>query len=168
MGGRPIVAGLEASEPVAAVARADRSRDGSAAPLNGRAAPLATSLPTTLLAAAALVGYAVVRMSVGLHEPLGVGLASVPLFFAAAFLPRWRAIAVGLGTILATLLPLTTDRGPWSLMDVGIVVELVILVVASSRCGRRWSARPRLPPARPPTRPCRPTVSRPSSGSPSG
>ncbi len=133
MGGRPVVAGLEVGEPVVAVARADRSRDGRAAPRSGpgRATPLKTSLPTTLLAAAALVGYAAVRMSVGMHDPLGVGLASVPVLFAAAFLPRWRAIAVGLGTIVATLLPLALDRGQWTLIDAGIVAELGILVVAA-------------------------------------
>jgi diguanylate cyclase (GGDEF)-like protein len=131
MGGRPIAAGLEAGEPVSPVAWADRSRAGRVPRVEGSAAPLASSLPTTLLAAAALVGYAAVHLSAGLHEPLGVGLASVPLFFAAAFLPRWRAIAVGLGTILVTLVPLAADRGDSSLLDAGIVAELVILVGAA-------------------------------------
>ena len=138
MGGRPIEAGLEADEPVVAVGRdrGRRRRRPRVGPVGGGAvagpaAPLAASLPTTLLAAAALVGYTFVRLSVGMHEPLGVGLAAVPLFFAAAFLPRWRAVTVGIGTILATLWPLTQDRDGWSLLDVGIVAELVILVAAA-------------------------------------
>ncbi len=128
MGGRPIVAGLEAGEPV--VARRPRAARDST-DRTGPAAPLAASLPTTLLAAAALVAYAIVRTSVGIHEPLGVGLASVPLFFAAAFLPRWRAIAVGLGTIVVTVIPLSAEAGQWTLLDVGILAELVVLVLAA-------------------------------------
>ena len=51
MGGRPIEAGLEAGEPVVAVARAERSRGGRSRSV----ARVATFLPTVLLAAAALV-----------------------------------------------------------------------------------------------------------------
>ena len=42
------------------------------------------------LVVAALVLYSVVPLPVRDHDPLGVGLAAVPLFFAAAFLPAAR------------------------------------------------------------------------------
>jgi|GEM_PF-1169024 len=94
-------------------------------------APLASSLPTTLLAIFALIGYASIRFGVGVHDPLGVGLASVPLFFAAAFLSRRRAIVTGIGTVLATLVPTALDRVVWTLDDAGIVAELAVLLVAA-------------------------------------
>ncbi len=124
MGGSLISAGLEAGGPdIAAVPATAR--------WTGDDPPVASSLPTALLAIAALVSYTLVRMRVGAHDPLGVGLASVPLFFAAAFLTRWRALAVGGGTIAVTLVPIGLDRARWSVIDVAIVAELVILVVAA-------------------------------------
>jgi diguanylate cyclase (GGDEF)-like protein len=124
MGGRLISADLEAGGPGIAVApAATRStRDDP---------PVESSLPTALLAIAALVSYTLVRMRVGAHDPLGVGLASVPLFFSAAFLSRRRALAVGIGTIAVTLVPIGLDRRQWSVIDVAIVAELVVLVVAA-------------------------------------
>ena len=124
LGGRLISADLEAGGPGIAVAPvASRwTRDDP---------PVASSLPTALLAIAALVSYTLVRMRVGAHDPLGVGLASVPLFFSAAFLSRRRALAVGIGTIAVTLVPIALDRRQWSFIDLAIVAELVVLVVAA-------------------------------------
>jgi diguanylate cyclase (GGDEF)-like protein len=102
-----------------------------AARRGGHGAPLASALPTTLVAIAALVGYTTVRVAVGVHDPLGVGLASVPLFFAAAFLSRRRAVPLAIATILATLLPIGLDRTVWTLVDAGIVAELAVLLVAA-------------------------------------
>jgi diguanylate cyclase (GGDEF)-like protein len=93
--------------------------------------PLVSSLPTTLLAIFALVGYLSVRAGVGPHDALGVGLASVPLFFAAAFLSRGRAMLIAVGTVLATVLPTILDRAAWRLVDAGLVAELVVLLVAA-------------------------------------
>ena len=124
MGGSLISAGLEVGGPgVAAGSTPTRWA--------GDDPPVASSLPTALVAIAALVSYTLVRMRVGAHDPLGVGLASVPLFFAAAFLTRRRALAVGVGTIAVTLVPIGLDRAQWSVIDVAIVAELVILVVAA-------------------------------------
>ena len=67
----------------------------------------------------------------GADQPLGIGLASVPLFFAAVFLPRGRAIAIGLGTIAVTIAPMAARRGSRTILDAAILAELVILVVAS-------------------------------------
>ena len=124
MGGRPIPADLEAGGPGIAPGPSPgrRTREDP---------PVASSLPTALLAIAALVSYTIVRLRVGAHDPLGVGLASVPLFFAAAFLTRWRAIAVGAGTLAVTLVPIGLDRAEWSLIDVAIVAELIVLVIAA-------------------------------------
>ena len=144
LGGRLVPSEPEAGEPMAAdgsggtgPARAPLSDDGPPAPAPRRrleapgGSPLASSLPTTALAVAALVGYWVVRLRVGAHDPLGVGLASVPLFFAAAFLTSRTAALVGLGTILVTLGPMALDRAGWSVIDAAIVAELVVLVVAA-------------------------------------
>ena len=119
MGGRLVANGPETGELMAVdgsggtgPARAAVVDDGPATSGGRRGSeasggsPLASSLPTTALAVVALVGYWVVRLRVGAHDPLGVGLASVPLFFAAAFLTRRRTAAiVGLGTILVTARP---------------------------------------------------------------
>jgi diguanylate cyclase (GGDEF)-like protein len=124
-GGRLVAADLVADVPVA---DDGRHRGANVAPSG---APLATSLPTNLLALAALLTYGAVRAVVEIHDPLGVGLASVPLFFAAAFLTRRWAIAVGLGAIALTLLPIAIDRASWSVTDAAIVAELGTLVVAA-------------------------------------
>jgi diguanylate cyclase (GGDEF)-like protein len=93
---------------------------------------VASSLPTTLLAVVALAGYAAIRTRVDPSDPLGVGLASVPLFFAAAFLRRRPAIAVGLGTIAVTLIPMALDTSHrLTVIDAAIVAELAILTVAA-------------------------------------
>jgi diguanylate cyclase (GGDEF)-like protein len=125
MGGSLVEADLEADVPVARVGSA---RGAVGAP---NRAPVATSLPTNLLALAALLTYGAVRAVVEIHDPLGVGLASVPLFFAAAFLTRRGAIAVVVGTIAVTLVPIAVDRAHWSIVDAGIVAELATLVMAA-------------------------------------
>ncbi len=94
-------------------------------------APLASTLPTGAIAIVALLSYAAIRATVGEDQPLGIGLAAVPLFFAAAFLPRRRAIAVGLATIGITVLPMVLDGDAWGFLDAAMIAELVILVVAS-------------------------------------
>ncbi len=130
-GGRAVAVGLEAGEPPVAVGSRAIS-DGRAISTDGREdAPVASSLPTTVLALAALIGYAAVRIRVGADDPLGVGLASVPLFFAAAFLRRRRSMAVGLGTIVVTLVPIGPAPARWSVIDAAVVAELAILVVAA-------------------------------------
>ena len=88
-----IAAGLEAGEPVIA---AGQDGPSSIRPAPGpadasRRAPTASTLGPTLVAIAALTLYAATRFLTGVHDPLGVGLAAVPLFFAAAFLSRGRA-----------------------------------------------------------------------------
>jgi diguanylate cyclase (GGDEF)-like protein len=85
----------------------------------------------TALALVALVRYAAIRTFVDVHDPLPVGFAAAPLFVAALFLSRRRAIAIGAATILATLIPAVLDRHPWGLADTRIVLEMTILVVAS-------------------------------------
>ncbi len=94
-------------------------------------APLSSTLPTGAIAVAALLAYAAIRVTVGEDQPLGIGLAAVPLFFAAVFLPRRRAIAVGLGTIAVTVVPMVLDGDSWAILDAAMIAELVILVVAS-------------------------------------
>jgi diguanylate cyclase (GGDEF)-like protein len=124
-GGRAVAVGLEAGEPPVAVG----SR--AVASAGREQAPMASSLPTTVLALVALVGYAAVRLRAGGGDPLGVGLASVPLFFAVAFLRRPPAVAVALGTIVVTLVPIGPAPDRWSVADAAVVAELAILVVAA-------------------------------------
>ncbi|MDP9482480.1 MAG: GAF domain-containing protein, partial [Chloroflexota bacterium] len=107
---------------------AGRGRVSKALPSRG---PLTTSLPTTLLAVAALLTYATVRAAVEIHDPLGVGLAAVPLFIAAALLSWRRALVVGLGTVAATLLPIALYGTTWSVADGAILAELAILALAA-------------------------------------
>ena len=130
-GGSLVPADLEADVPVVDDDRARDRTDPRNPKASPRRAPMATSLPTTLLALAALLAYAAVRAVVELHDPLGVGLASVPLFFAAAFLTGRRAILVGLGTIAVTLVPIALDHMTWSVTDAGIVAELATLALAA-------------------------------------
>lgn len=94
-------------------------------------APLVSSWVTTTLGIAAFLGYALIRVAVGVHDPVGVGLTSVPLFFAAAFLPRSQAIVIGLATIAWTIVPLVFDPESVTVMDLAIAAELTILVVAA-------------------------------------
>ncbi len=127
-----IATALETGEPATAAGPNGPVPDQPApGPIKPSSAPMASSLGTTLVAVAALIGYAAVQFATGVHDPLGVGLAAVPLFFAAAFLPRWRAIAVGLGTIFVTFLPAAFDPSPWTLVDAAILAELSILIVAA-------------------------------------
>jgi len=130
-GGRAAVAATEAGEPEALSGHAGGS-PGPRGAARVDSAPVTSSLPTTLLAIAALAGYAAIRTRVDPSDPLGVGLASVPLFFAAAFLRRWPAIAVGLGTIAVTLIPMALDTDHrLMVIDAAIVTELTILTVAA-------------------------------------
>ena len=133
-----IAAGLEAGEPVIAhgssptdPADPDGARRPATDPAKRTNPSRTNTLGPTLVAIAALVLYAATRFLTGIHDPLGVGLAAVPLFFAAAFLPRRRAMLIGLGTVLVTVIPAGFDHGDWSVIDAGIVAELAILALAS-------------------------------------
>jgi diguanylate cyclase (GGDEF)-like protein len=112
-------------------AAADDVPATGAEPLYSRG-PMAMSLPTTLLALVALLAYTAVRAVVEIDDPLGVGLASVPLFFAAAFLTTRRALLVGLGTIAVTLVPIALYSTSWSLIDTAILAELATLALAAT------------------------------------
>ena len=152
MGGRMIAAGLEAGEPV--IAPGPGPTDPADPDGARRPAGATNTLGPTLVAIAALVLYAATRFLTGIHDPLGVGLAAVPLFFAAAFLPRRRAMLIGLGTVLVTVIPAGFDHGDWSVIDAGIVAELAILALASLALRASMSRGPqRRPPTRPPRRP---------------
>jgi diguanylate cyclase (GGDEF)-like protein len=93
--------------------------------------PIAATLPTTILTLLALLGYASIRSLAGVHDPLGVGLASLPLFLAAIFLPRRSLLAVAGGTVMATILPMLSDARPLSNLDAGITAELTVLLMAT-------------------------------------
>jgi diguanylate cyclase (GGDEF)-like protein len=95
-------------------------------------APVAAALPTTVLTFLTLLAYAGIRVFAGEHDPIGVGLASVPLFLAAIYLPRRSLIIVGCGTIVATIMPIVFDALPLAVPDAGIVAELTILIVAAA------------------------------------
>ncbi len=133
MGGRTIEAGLESGEPVIPTGRNghEANRPGRAGDRVPRPAPGSDALGPTLVAIAALGLYAASRFLTGVHDPLGVGLAAVPLFFAAAFLSRPRALLIGLGTILVTAIPAGFDGGDWTVIDAGILLELAILMLAA-------------------------------------
>ena len=121
-----VAAGLEVDVPVADHGRARRSKEPAGT------GPMAASLPTSLLAMAALLAYAALRALTEIRDPLGVGLAAVPLFFAAAFLTGRWAVRVGLATVAVTLLPIALAGPTWSIVDAGIVAELAILVIAAA------------------------------------
>jgi diguanylate cyclase (GGDEF)-like protein len=125
-GGILVTADLGADVPVA-----DDGRDpGMDRP--ARVVPMPAWLPTRFISFAALLAYVAQRAVVEIPAPLGVGLASVPLFFAAAFLPRRWAVVVGLGTIAATLLPIAVAGPTWSVIDTGILLELAALLLAAA------------------------------------
>ncbi|MEO8229296.1 MAG: diguanylate cyclase [Chloroflexota bacterium] len=120
------------SEAPPAESAEDRETRGPVAKATRKGGPLATSLPTTLLAVVALLAYAAVRAVVEINDPLEVGLASVPLFFAAAFLTARRALMVGLGTIAVTLLPIALYSTAWTITDTAIVAQLATLALAAT------------------------------------
>ncbi|HYC07316.1 MAG TPA: GAF domain-containing protein, partial [Candidatus Binatia bacterium] len=111
-----------------------RSRGNSAAPageghgLLGGGAPATLPVPSAALALGALGAYAIVV--IGASGIVGVGLASIPLFIAAALLPARSAVATGLATIALTLIPAIIGDTP-TVAVLAMVAELTLLVTAA-------------------------------------
>jgi diguanylate cyclase (GGDEF)-like protein len=132
-GGGAVAVGLEAGEAAVAAGRPALPADRTALPARRqRTMPtMAASLAMSVIAVAALIGFAAVRIGIGTGTPLGAGLAAVPLFFAAAFLGRRGAIAAGLGTVVAALAPIGLEPAQWSMADAAVVAETGILAGAA-------------------------------------
>ena len=108
-----------------------RPRGASAASFRGllaSGAPASLPVPSVGLALGALGAYAVVV--IGAEGLVGVGLASIPLFIAAALLPARSAIATGAATIALTLIPaMLGDVG--TVAELAMIAELTLLVSAA-------------------------------------
>jgi diguanylate cyclase (GGDEF)-like protein len=91
---------------------------------------LRAPIPPALLAAASVLGYALIRLLAGFHDPFGTGLAAVPLFVAAIFLSRRAAILVGLATAVLSLAPIVVAPSRTAL-DWSSIAELVILAISA-------------------------------------
>ncbi|HEY2887189.1 MAG TPA: GAF domain-containing protein, partial [Candidatus Limnocylindrales bacterium] len=91
---------------------------------------LRAPVPPVLLAAAAVLGYGLIRLLAGFHDPFGMGLAAVPLFVAAVFLGRRAAILVALATAIVSIAPIVIAPSRTAL-DWSSIAELVILAISA-------------------------------------
>ena len=92
---------------------------------------LRAPIPPWLLAVGSLLGYGLVRLLAGVHDPFGIGLAAVPLFVASIFLGRRAAILVGLAVTLLTIGPIAVTP-PWTVLDWSALAELAVLAVSAT------------------------------------
>ena len=95
----------------------------------GVGAPARLPFSATPLAVFALFVYAVMTGAAG--GLVSVGVASIPLFVAAALLPVRGAIATVAVTVLVTMLPSITARS-WAFGDIVMLGELAVLIVAAA------------------------------------
>ncbi len=92
---------------------------------------LRAPIPASLLATAAVLGYALVRLLAGIHDPFGIGLAALPLFIAAIFLGRRAALVVVLAVVAITAGPIALTAR-WTAFDWSTIAELTVLVVSAA------------------------------------
>ena len=85
-------------------------------------------VPGLVLTVAALALYAVVVVSAGGF--VGVGLASIPLFLAAALLQTRGALLTAVATFLVTIIP-SIARGHLVITDMAMLAEVTVLIVAA-------------------------------------
>jgi diguanylate cyclase (GGDEF)-like protein len=92
---------------------------------------LRAPIPPWLLAVGSLLGYGLVRLLAGVHDPFGIGLAAVPLFVASTFLGGRAAILVGLAVTFLTIGPIAVTP-PWTVLDWSALAELAVLAVSAT------------------------------------
>jgi diguanylate cyclase (GGDEF)-like protein len=105
-----------------------RRRVDQARHLVGVGAPTELPFSSVPLAIFALLAYSIMTEAAG--GLMSVGLASIPLFVAAALLPVRSALVTVVLTIVVTMLP-SLSTASWVFGDVILLVELSILVVAA-------------------------------------
>ena len=94
----------------------------------GVGAPVRLPLSSLPLAIFAVLAYSIMTEAAG--GLLSVGLASIPLFVAAALLSVRAALVTVALTVGVTVLPALTSR-PWAFGDLILLIELSILIVAA-------------------------------------
>ncbi len=94
----------------------------------GIGAPTELPFSSIPLAIFALLAYSIMTEAAG--GLMSVGLASIPLFVAAALLPVRAAIATVVLTVVVTMLPSMSTQ-TWVFGDLILLIELSILVVAA-------------------------------------
>ena len=94
----------------------------------GVGAPTKLPFSSVPLAALALVAYSIMTEAAG--GLMSVGLASIPLFVAAALLSVRAALVTVLLTVVVTMLPAITTQ-TWNFGDLILLIELAILVIAA-------------------------------------
>jgi diguanylate cyclase (GGDEF)-like protein len=115
-------------------ARADGRRPGIAARIDrlrhlvGIGAPTELPFSSIPLAIFALLAYSIMTEAAG--GLMSVGLASIPLFVAAALLTVRAALATVVLTVVVTMLPSMSTQ-TWAFGDLILLIELSILVVAA-------------------------------------
>ncbi len=91
---------------------------------------LRAPIPPWLLAAVSILGYGLVRLLTGVHDPFGIGLAAVPLLVAATFFDRRTAALVVLAIFGLTLVPIILT-GSWSALDWSALAEVTVLAASA-------------------------------------
>jgi diguanylate cyclase (GGDEF)-like protein len=91
---------------------------------------LRAPIPPWLLAAVSILGYGLVRLLTGVHDPFGIGLAAVPLLVAATFFDRRTAASVVLAIFGLTLVPIILT-GSWSALDWSALAEVTVLAASA-------------------------------------
>ncbi|HEY7827538.1 MAG TPA: diguanylate cyclase [Candidatus Limnocylindrales bacterium] len=91
---------------------------------------LRAPIPPWLLAAVSILGYGVVRLLTGVHDPFGIGLAAVPLLVAATFFDRRTAGLVVLAIFGLTLVPIVLTA-TWSALDWSALAEVTVLAASA-------------------------------------
>ena len=97
--------------------------------LVGVGAPTKLPFSSVPLAAFALFAYAIMTEAAG--GLMSVGLASIPLFVAAALLPVRTALVTVVLTVVVTMFPSLSTQS-WNFGDLILLVELSILVAAAA------------------------------------
>ena len=95
------------------------------------AAILRAPIPAGLLATVTVLGYALVRLLAGIHDPFGIALAVLPLFIAAILLGRRAALVVVIAVVAITAGPIA-PTARWTAFDWSTIAELTVLVASAA------------------------------------